>query len=557
MQKPNLEITQAYHSNSVFEDDPSKAHIFDEMLNLFVSGSSNVYSIYGLSSEIVSAVWAKCSRTQKDIRYILHEHLKEMYDTDPEFKSYVDLMQKAKLTYKSGLGDTKSRKFIGRYVGEYGDKSIHKLNIVSGAISQLSILAAKEVWESRYYAGIESSTRYLDFAKGSKIPFFIDPKLSEYNLKDKYISAMTSIFSLYSSCINEYGILLREKFKYQNGLSESIFNTKVYDDLRIILPLSTFTQLSFAVNALALSSQIARFHEHPLGEVRRLGEEMWADVYNNYPTAMSRVTRDIEIRSHKNQVLSSLSSLFSRFDRKENKTRRTGVDILRYDSDGVNTILESLLMQSLCKLNPYEARGVILNMTDENKQKIFEQIFRHDIKSDTNILRVFELVTVQAEFVGRFSSFKDLSRHTIPTVIYPDIYTTDLGFSYPEIFDEPEFESVRNKILIVRDISENLNWEISQYDKNIAQYAVLQGHHTRWLENINLRSAFQKIALRTTPAAATDVRILMQEFASKLTYIYPEIMKYFNVDYNLYDFARRGEAEQSARRIERVFNSIN
>ena len=71
-----------------------------------------------------------------------------------------------------------------------------------------------------------------------------------------------------------------------------------------------------------------------------------------------------------------------------------------------------------------------------------------------------------------------------------------------------------------------------------------------------MRSFFWETELRTIPQGHPDYRKVEQEKARLIQKVYPLIGSYLQVDFNNYDFARRGDPEKIRKKEEALRRSL-
>jgi thymidylate synthase ThyX len=172
---------------------------------------------------------------------------------------------KSVLDLVSSIESKGSEGFIQQYVIGYGHDSIADCGHTVVFFEGVSILGAMALQDFPLYAGIESSTRYMDFQnKSIVVPPEIQSTLGEFGEE--------SLAQLHSLCLDNYKdmteLLMSE---YQSSFpqhSAQAIKSKVFDIARGFLPAGIQTNVSLAGSLGKIKDWLIELTFYPLQEVR-------------------------------------------------------------------------------------------------------------------------------------------------------------------------------------------------------------------------------------------------------------------------------------------------
>lgn len=172
--------------------------------------------------------------------------------------------------------------FLERVVIGYGDDSVADCAAVPIFFERISLLAAKAIQDNPLFAGIETSTRYLDMQRA--------PIVTE-NETDSENAAWWQRF--YSSTLHRLIDEFSSKYKRPENVSEVVYeNTikaKAFDVARGFLPAGVCTNTTWFTNLRQFNERLPYLLTHPLREVQMLGESAWALMKTRYPALVKEM----------------------------------------------------------------------------------------------------------------------------------------------------------------------------------------------------------------------------------------------------------------------------
>ncbi len=509
----------------------------------FTNLDKSVYAAVLLPPEVIGALSSRASRSKDDLRVVfLNEFVKPFLESEygKAWKNFIDFLNQ--YNYEILFANPKARDFYIKWLAEYGDDSIAQMAGTHLIFSSLSQVAIKHFENQRIgIAPIEKSTRYVDF--GEKVNdhylYFLPPEVEKDGLKDDYKKVMDTIFEFYISSTEKYFNYLKEKYPEEK---ERVLKAKTFDECRRILPLATLGQVSFFGNGQAFEYLINRSLANPLEEIRWAGKRAYEELSKVIPAFLRRIEKEESINYQKYlgernlrliEVLEKINWKDEKIDLNEN------VRLLAYDEDGENKIIAGLLYPLVKE--PFDfVLNKVRKLSFKEKEEILEKILKERKYRWQKMPRALELVYLKFEIKINIGAWRDLQRHRMQTLINK-IFSIEEGFEVPSFYEEIGLKKEAEKII---SLSESLYEKLKKINIFVSQYAVLFLHKIRFLQYQNLREFFWEIELRTTSQGHPDYRKIEQEKARIIQKIYPLISKYLFVDFNEYEFARRGEEEK-------------
>lgn len=177
-----------------------------------------------------------------------------------------------------------SGKFMSQYYVGYGHASIGDCGVTTIFMENYSMLCAKAIQDNPLYSGQEASTRYLDFAK--------QPLFDPYNAP-----ASRAILDGWMALYNETmplvkaGLAAHYPFDATQYKTEKVWQNAIaaraFDILRGFLPVGTTTLFSWTTNLRQARDKLMQLKHHPLPEVQRMAQDLFAVLYEKYPNSFT------------------------------------------------------------------------------------------------------------------------------------------------------------------------------------------------------------------------------------------------------------------------------
>lgn len=522
----------------------------------FTNMDQSVYAVTMLPAEVIGALCSMTSRAKEDLREILlNQYTKKFLEEDSEYsrslKAFIDFLHQypAEVIFSN----PKAREFYVKWLAQFGDDSIAQMAGTHLVYASLSQLAIKQIEDQRMgLAPIEKSTRYVDYSSkvAGSYRYYTDPTLQEMGLKEEYQRVMDNLFDTYTVLLAEYKEFLKKKHP---DAEERLINTKAFDTVRTILPVSTLSQLALFGNGQAFEYMANRMLDHKLGEVRwaaqraveelskiipaflrRVGEES-AQKYRQYKSGMSQRVRDM------------MKEVGWQGTQHENGHSSPYVKLLEFDMNGEDKVVAGLIFQEIHE--PMEVvLGMVKQMSVEQKEKILKAALEGRVYKYYKAPRAFENAYLKFEICMNIGAWRDLHRHRAHTQ-YRQLFSIHNGFDIPQGLVEAGLDG---RFIASIKQAEELFLKIEKMNPDLAQYACTMAHRVRFIQLQNFRAFFWETELRTIPQGHPDYRVIEQEKAKQFQRIYPLLSKYLLVDMGDYDFARRGDSAQILKKEEEL-----
>lgn len=542
------------------------AHFTDEerqLLEQYVTSvDSNVFAIKGLPG-IVGSVFARYSRALGSFRETLvKEFLKE-----------------------GVIDPAHAEKLIERILIAYGDDSVGELEGANVSFEGISNLATKVIQDRRIGGSpIEQSSRYVFYDMqddDGKWKYLRPQEIMESEHAEAYEKGMDRIFEIYRELIEplkvyyekmkpieeaEYDILGTGEKQQLADLSEErdikafkrTYNfdlkTKTCDTIRVILPVSTLTNVGMFGNGRYYQELLSHLYTQDLAEMNDIAKKGHEELNKIVAPFVKRAKRNEWLAERREEMRELGAELFKE---KVDACQDIRADLSPMSQEGMSAE-EYYFVQSLAMmLYPYCERSLesiiakISKLGDEERYAILETYTgerehrRH--RPDRGLEAGYPLLF---DCVCDFGSYRDLQRHRMLTQ-QRQLITPHLGFSMPQDLIDAGVEQL---IQEAREISETLYQSIrADLGAQVAQYCVLFGYNIRWTMGMNLRAAEHMIELRTTPQGHPNYRKVCQLMANAIIDRHPwtkEALKF--TDYEAYTWAR-ADSEARQRVKEKKF----
>lgn len=544
-----------------------------------------VFIIKNLPEEMIGALTSRYSRAEENLRLVfLKDYVTPLVlpKKQPDWKNLSNDEKKEKiklrrkfLGYVSYLNKTggidqvvgiqRSRNFFDKWLKDFGDDSIAEMGGVHVCIEGLSILATKEIEDSRIGPSfIEKSTRFVSFSEkksDGSWKYIVPGEIKGTDKEEDYIQAMDALFETYSKLETPYLNYIKEKYPKGEDETEKSFNTsrsaKRFDDLRDLLPFSTQTNLAISSNGRAMEYLITRLLSSHLGESRYWGQQLYQEASKAIPSFLSRVatSRGAEIQQYRkninilqdemsDELLKDLRIMnFRGLERVSllSATKDPDIEILtaflfaRGDGSG-----ESEIRNKIKGMNKVDRRFLLKQITDErNFQKKDPQ--RQEVRF-RKPPRAFERAHYTFSLIARGGDYRDLQRHRIQTQIR-QVFSLKNGYEIEKDVEESPFvDEIKKALVNVRTCQNSI---LEKLDPHVLQYAVPLGFLQKWLMKVSARELYYIFELRTGQQGKPAYRKVVQEMAKLVMNKDPEVFAGAFVDWNTYSLSRRESAKKT------------
>lgn len=517
---------------------------------------SNVFALQNLPEVIKGALFSRYSRSNLGLRSLL---LKEFIHNGETGLDWVadSSSQDYQQTHE---GMKKAQAFYDRILDGYGDDSIGELGGAHLALENISILAAKEVEDSRIGGSpLEKSTRYIYFDQKyqGEYLFYREPHLMTSAFKELYIKTCNMLFETYSRLIPFVTQHIAAKFIKEEGTTQAAYNAalraKVLDCLRGLLPASTLTNMGIFGNGRFYEQLIQKLNGHALIELQELARKAHQELSEVIPSFVRRSCPDHRhqqaFTAYQEKLQALIADYTDRYIPPFERASGPQVKLIDYDSEGVDQVIAALLFaQSPISLD--EIKRLVKEIPDGEKEQIFQSLGQIRQNRRHKSPRALEHFEMTFEIVADFGVFRDLQRHRLLTQ-ERQVLNCDLGYYVPDEIIGTEIEhDYREAMESAKKAYERIALELPQE----AQYVVPIGFNVRWYFRLNLR-ALQWIAeLRSQPQGHPTYRQIAQEMVKQLVHVKKELTPLFKfVDFDGYLLGRLGQEMRNETRKSKQF----
>lgn len=512
--------------------------------------SSHIFALRNLPEVIKGALFSRYSRSSLGLRSLL---LKEFILNEETAFHAISGDQIAKSGDDQDLEDQimaikKAQNFYDRILDGYGDDSIGELGGAHLAIENVSMIAAKNIEDSRIGGSpLEKSTRYIYFDQkvDGKYLFYPEPILMASAYRDHYLKTCNHLFETYSALVPPLTELMEKKIPKEHDVSKVAYTAalraKVLDCLRGLLPASALTNLGLYGNGRFFEGLIQKLNVHNLVEMQEIGQKSLQELSKVIP---SFIRRGDPAQKHQKayahyceQMASDIKLLADRHASSVGKMDHAGVRLIQYDSEAPQKVAAALLFEHT-HAGLHELQEMCRQLSEEELNRILDSAsnFRENRRHKSP--RALEHATFTFEIVADFGIYRDLHRHRMLTQ-ERQLLTCDFGYFIPtEILGTDLERPYRNALDEAKKVYEIIAEELPEE----AQYVVPMSYNMHWYFHVNLRALQWLCELRSSPAGHPTYRFIAQEFAKQVAKVFPCFEKFFKfVDFEGYELGRLGQ----------------
>lgn len=469
-----------------------------------------VFAVAGLPEEVIAVLLAKYSRSPGGLRENMAKMLAEEGDDYfPDAKSFKGSSEKA-------------RAFHEKWVLGFGHKSVGEHAILHLACEDISIVATKEIEDTRIGAGFtEKSTRYVVFDRDS----FITPADLSDRHRTMYETTCRALFDTYLSLMPA---VTAEVARRSPSAPEAAIRAQACDILRGLLPAGTRTNVGITINARALENMLTKLFSSPVAESNRLAAEMLSAARRVTPTLVKYAAP-----SPFRQAIATRKREVGGFAVMVAPAARHGVALVDCDPSALAKVAAAFDAQGDSGILPASSRiqrhaaapTVARSMIDA----VMAERGPHDAAP-----RCFEAASITVELTLDYGAYRDLQRHRLLSPATQRLGCL-LGFEVPTVVDEigetGAYVDVMKRAASVWD-------EIEGENPYAAQYVVPLGYRIRTLWTMNLREFFHVVELRSGKQGHPSYRRIAQDLYRAGVAAYPWLQGWVRVDMNDYSLAR-------------------
>ena len=418
------------------------------------------------------------------------------------------------------LTEEKTAQFNERWVVGYGHSSVAEHAVLHIAVENISRLAAESLESNRLASYTEKSSRYQEWGDDD---FVIPSELDGHPLRSAYIGVCRHLFDVYRKTLAALPPVVRNSHRHEKGERDKEFETRIQnlsiDIARFLLPAASMTNVGVSINARALEYALRKMLSNPVDEVRQMGREIKTQAVKVAPI----LVKYAESIPYLVETCSKLSS-YGRKTIAENDVSPDWCRLVQFSPDMEKQILAAVLYR-FSNLSFNQAVEKIKKMDLEEKRNLIECLLADRGEHDEPF-RELEYVNFTFDLILDQGAYYELKRHRMMTQT-PQQLGVNLGYTIPRAIAEStvllEYKQVMQEV--------ELTWQqISNEFPEVAAYLVPNAFNRRVLVNLNLRSAFHLLQLRTASNAHFSIRRVAQRMAEEIRRVSPLMSQFISVN---------------------------
>lgn len=470
--------------------------------------------------------------------------------------------------------ESRGRNFYKKVFLEYGDESIAELVTAQVGIQNVTNIASKAIEEVRVgLSFLEKSSRYVRYDKKiiGRYLFALPEKLGiKGNLAKDYEDHCSSLFDFYAVAYKKLLDEVKEKYNIEDHYFfssvtkkmerftdleeqsdidiaeksyESAVRSRVLDEIRLLLPASTLTNLGISGNGRAFISLIQKLIAYDTVETREIAESLFSELKKEFPELM-----DSAMSNHGIELINYRKNMSEITNSPEIPVQDLPmVRLIDYENreNAINKVLSLLLYENGGDYNAIsnEIEKIGIAEKGERLQKIssLRNNRRHKLG------RAFESVNYLFEITTNYGAFRDLQRHRFMSIQRKPL-SVFYGYDIPETLGGvPELKTEYTRLM-----GETVNVYKKfreKYDKKMAQYVVPYAYRYPVTASFNFNELTYFVELRSTPQAHEDLRQISMEIFRAVENVHPELAKVIKfVDTNRYPLGRLSSEARKERK---------
>lgn len=555
----------------------------------FTNTDKPIYVVKNLPPEVSAALASRYSRATKSLRRLfLDEYIDpirhpesqkgwdDLPDTDKAEAEKVRDQLNGWIAYQEeqgGMEDVvnvqRGRAFFEKWLAQYGDDSIAELGGALVALEGVSNVAAKEIQDKRLSAYIEKSSRYVQFFErkaNGQYQYVVPGEIRGTEQEAEYRATMDNLFATYERLQQPYLEYIQEWRPREEGETAGSFkgsrSAKRFDDLRDLLPFATETNFAISANGRAYEDFLTRMMDHPLGEMRWIGQTLHGELAKVVPSFVKRPAseRGAKAQRYRSNIISLRERMANRVlkDVEEKPEHPRWVSLQDYDRDAEVKILAAFLFSADTHASYDKIYEEVARLTPQEREEMYDEIFEErkfgeeEEKRESHrfrkVPRAFENAKYMFEMWGRGGDYRDLHRHRMATQ-ERQRFTSYWGHDLEaEVLNSP----FKDEIVDAIEKAEAFSKQLEEVSPDIAQYAVPFGDIQHWYMNLTPREIYWMVELRTGPQGRPHYRQICQQVAQQAMEASPTVFKGLMVDMNNYDLSRRESEKKKEQRLKQI-----
>lgn len=431
--------------------------------------------------EVISAAYARISRSSKSIEDLRKEALREI---------------------------DKARNSNTNIIFEMGHSSVAEHAVFNLDLIGISRALTDIVQRSRIASFTEKSQRYVTFGKDYVVPAEL---ANRPKLKKPYKELMNELFTEYENSFSE---LCAYYEKNRPELKPRDREALAKEDARYILPLSTKTQMGITINARSLENLLRRLAKSPLLEAAELKNLLFEEVVKIAPSLIRYTENDGYIGQIDLERVGFSGFMQQELPWVQELDLQQKVKIVAKDNEADDAILSALIYQQ-GELSWKDTRDTVSRLPRIIKTQLWNQVF-HKLKPWHKLPRAFEVVDFQFELSMSESCWAQFKRHRYCTLLRKGGYSNlgKIPQSIVTIKRQNIWQDLHNK-------ANHLQTALPAQLRYLSPYFRLNASTMTVFAKMNLRELYHFSRLRSDSHAQWEIRELSDLMTAQIKKVAP------------------------------------
>ncbi len=468
----------------------------------FTNLDSPVFCVQNVPQELAAALFARYSRSDKSLRRIFLD----------EFAADLD-----HLGSQGRLGDaSRTRRLMGRVIGEYGDDSVAQLGVAHVAVEQVSTVLTRTMERHRLLSFLEQSTRYVNLgalrADGSLRAVIPEELQGELALRFHRIVAQE--FALYSKVFDVMAHKLSEGIPDGEVARQRAARAGALDIARSCLPMATMTNVGIVGSAQALEYLVVRLRSIGSMESRAVARGISREVSTVLGPLVARMDRPERggrwteyLASRQGAVRNLVDQVLPRpeFELPTLVDAPT-VRLLEFAPDCEDDVIAWMLFEhSGADFEACQQRSN--ELSDTEKRAVFDAYLGDRENRRHRPSRAWEMITYTFEIETDYGSYRDLARHRLLTLLEQDPVLIQGYQVDPALIDEGLLEQVDPVFEAAFRFAHQMGEELGP----VARMVLPMAARVRFVLRLNARELLHVVELRSQAQGHPAYRRIAQE----------------------------------------------
>lgn len=388
----------------------------------------------------------------------------------------------------------RARKSNENIIFGLGHASVAEHAVFNFDVSHISRLAAEELQYHRLQSFTEKSQRYITIGE----EFVVPQELHGSGLEEKFRAVVQDLFAAYGEILKS----LHEHHQPEDtaGLSKTELRdieNRAKEDARYLLPLACLTQMGMTVNARNLEHLLWELSDHPLSELRDLGQAFHKAVGGLTPSLVKYTTRGRFPRETRVRLAPNRSD-------KPNKNNRIDfwsapkVSLIDFDKSAEEQVWRAMAY----------AAGYESDATDFPKDKAFWRILFDGLGPHDPMFREFEVARAAFDIEMSATCYAQFKRHRLMTQLVREYDAGYAAIVPPAIEHTGQGTAFRNGVLQAAEAAS----ELQERNPLLAPYLLTNAQVKQVRAVLNARELYHLARLRCDAHAQWEI----QEVANKM-----------------------------------------